>query len=395
MSAASGGAPQGTRPDRSAGPHPDGSANALARLLPCLEALGITRLGDITGLDRVGIPVVQAVRPLGLANSVTQGGGLSRDAAAVSAIMEAAEQCFAERIERFDTVSASAAGLGVAPDQFARHLRPDAPGDWTAVETAWIEATDLATGAHGWLPFELVHTAYVDPPIPSDGLFWASTTGLACGFSGDQATLHAVLECVERDAIATAYQTHGFFQRRRIDPATIDDPGLSELIGIAGNAGLVAAFWAAPAAGDIPVVWCQLMESGEGAPLAPYPADGFSADIDPASAARRALVEAAQSRLAAISGARDDITRAQFPAFIDWSAIDAHRRLFAAGPRPIRFDSLYADDEPRQSASLGAVLARLARDRMSVLCVRLDSAPCADIVAVRVIVPELLPLTEE
>ena len=40
------------------GPPPD---EALARLMTMREALGITRVADITGLDRLGIPVVQAV----------------------------------------------------------------------------------------------------------------------------------------------------------------------------------------------------------------------------------------------------------------------------------------------------------------------------------------------
>jgi hypothetical protein len=35
--------------------------DGLARLLPMLHAIGISRLGDITGLDRIGIPVVQPV----------------------------------------------------------------------------------------------------------------------------------------------------------------------------------------------------------------------------------------------------------------------------------------------------------------------------------------------
>ena len=35
----------------------------LARVAPLLPALGITRLANITGLDRIGIPVVVACRP--------------------------------------------------------------------------------------------------------------------------------------------------------------------------------------------------------------------------------------------------------------------------------------------------------------------------------------------
>jgi YcaO-like protein with predicted kinase domain len=377
--------------------HPDlqdSTACALRRLMPRLDIMGITRLADITGLDRIGIPVVQAVRPLGLANAVTQGKGPSRTAAAVSAIMEAAEQFFAERIERFCTTSASALELGIRPDLFARHLLPDAPGNWGSLETAWVEALDLLTGRPSWVPMELVHTAYVEPAIPSDGLFSASTTGLACAFSKDRAITHALLECIERDAVAKAQRTHGFFQKYRINPATISGSDLLELIDIVRGAGLVTAFWAVPAAAGIPVVWCQIMEEGSCPLITPYPADGFAADLDPASAARRALLEAAQSRLAAISGARDDMTRAAFPARDDWAAIEAHRRLFSEGPRPLAFAALGGEAEATDAAPLGRLLCRLVDQQVSVLHIQLETEPCHEIAAVRIVTPELWPLSE-
>ena len=38
--------------------------DTLDWLMPKLSPMGITRLSDITGLDRIGIPIAQAVRPL-------------------------------------------------------------------------------------------------------------------------------------------------------------------------------------------------------------------------------------------------------------------------------------------------------------------------------------------
>jgi ribosomal protein S12 methylthiotransferase accessory factor len=362
--------------------------------MPRLDALGITRLGDLTGLDRIGISVVQAVRPLALSNAVSQGKGPNLASAAVSAIMEAAEQFFAERVSRFNVTTASAKALGVEAALFSRHLLADAPADWPAAETAWVEADDLISGERGWLPLELVHTAYVEPPVPSDGLFVASTTGLACAMSEARAIRHGLLECIERDAIARASVTHGFLHRQRIDQETIGCAELAGLMQLVHDAGLFVAFWAAPAAGGIPVVWCQIMEDGR-LPLAtPYPADGFAADPDPAAAARRALVEAAQSRLAAISGARDDISRAAFPAYTDWSMIEAHRRLLADGPRPIDFARLEEAAATASATSVG-LLERLAGNGITtILLVQLDTEPCPELRAVRVVVPELLPLTE-
>ena len=112
--------------------------DAFAWLSERLTDLGITRLADITGLDRIGIPVVQAVRPLGLANTVTQGKGPDLPSAGVSAIMEAAEQACSEHLTSFDLVHASARRLGLDPSCYAMHLHEDTRTDWFEVETAWL-----------------------------------------------------------------------------------------------------------------------------------------------------------------------------------------------------------------------------------------------------------------
>jgi ribosomal protein S12 methylthiotransferase accessory factor len=66
------------------------------RIRPHLPGLGVTRVGEITGLDRIGIPVWFAVRPNARTLSVSQGKGLSDAAARASAVMEAVELAHAE-----------------------------------------------------------------------------------------------------------------------------------------------------------------------------------------------------------------------------------------------------------------------------------------------------------
>src|SRR5207249_2958495 len=75
-------------------------AETVARLRPLMAGFGITRLADVTGLDRIGLPVFQAIRPLSRSVSVAQGKGLTADAARASALMEAVETWHAERIDR-------------------------------------------------------------------------------------------------------------------------------------------------------------------------------------------------------------------------------------------------------------------------------------------------------
>ena len=65
--------------------------DTLRRIAPHLGEFGITRVANITGLDRVGIPVYVAVRPNARSLSVSQGKGVDRDAAKASAIGESVE----------------------------------------------------------------------------------------------------------------------------------------------------------------------------------------------------------------------------------------------------------------------------------------------------------------
>src|SRR5205823_9799418 len=73
-------------------------SDTLARVRPHMTRMGITRLGNITGLDRIGIPVAIAVRPNSRSVSVAQGKGFDLPQAMASALMEACEGFHAEEI---------------------------------------------------------------------------------------------------------------------------------------------------------------------------------------------------------------------------------------------------------------------------------------------------------
>lgn len=380
---------EGPRDGRIGPPPPE----LLRRLLPRLSDLGITRLGDITGLDRLGIPVMQAVRPLSLSNSVAQGKGATAEMAALSAILEAAECCFAERVTQFDVTMASATSLAIDPMRFALHMTQECPYGWAEEDIGWIAAEDILSSSGSFVPFGLVHTAYVYPPMQQDVWFQASTSGLAVAGNRHDAVLHGLLECFERDALARSLRIHGFFQHCRIDFATIGDPHLAELIDALQGAGLLVGLWRAEARGGVPVLWCHLLEEDSHAgTLIPYPSEGSAAGLDPAAAATRAIREAAQSRLAAISGAREDITRHSYPRYPDWDMIEAHRKLLREGPRPIRFETLAG--ETREDWLADLIARGKEVDLSSILVVDLDTAPFADLAAVKVLVPDLAPLGE-
>ena len=65
---------------------------------PKAKVVGVTRVSDITGLDRVGIPIYSCVRPRAAngAVSVYSGKGVKDVLAKISALMEAIERYSAE-----------------------------------------------------------------------------------------------------------------------------------------------------------------------------------------------------------------------------------------------------------------------------------------------------------
>ena len=336
----------------------------LDRLRPLMPALGITRVADVTGLDRIGIPVMMSVRPNSRGLSVQQGKGLSREAALASAVMESVESFAAEQDSVAVRHLASAAPAVLLP----RHalLTGLAPGDLVAC----IEGHDLFTGAVAWVPQDLVR---FDASLPSaPALFRSGTNGLATGNTHDEALLHAVCELVERDAEALwlpAPREHR--DRSRIDPRTIDDPTVHGLLDRFAAADLPVEVWDMTSDIDIPVFGCEIDDRhGSGHYLGP--SGGAGCHPSAAVALCRALSEAAQTRLTGISGSRDDIEPERY-LLSDWDRTMA-RLLFddardVSGRAPPRARSF---DGPTVRGDLRAVLDRLHRARVSeIACVDL------------------------
>src|SRR5712675_2024325 len=103
----------------------------LARVRPYAARMGITRVGNITGLDRIGIPVAIAVRPNSRSVSVSQGKGLDLPQAMASALMEACEGFHAEEIglcRRVAYRDLARSGAVVDPGSLCPGIHPFDPG---------------------------------------------------------------------------------------------------------------------------------------------------------------------------------------------------------------------------------------------------------------------------
>jgi YcaO-like protein with predicted kinase domain len=284
-------------------------SETLARFRPFALQMGITRLGNITGLDRIGIPVVTAVRPNSRSVSVSQGKGLDLTQATASALMEAIEGFHAEEVGegRCSTYREIAAeGAVVDPLTLCSTGRPfDADA-----EICWLEGYDLLRQEPCRVPAELVHTDYTQP---LDGYFLAGSNGLASGNHLVEAIGSAICELVERDAIAV-WNASGIRARaeRALDIASVDDPDCLALLAKYDKAGIAVRLWNVTTDIGIAAFLCDIRDPSAGEPRRLRHFDGAGCHPDRAIALARSLTEAAQTRLTYIAGIRDDLLPSEY-----------------------------------------------------------------------------------
>jgi len=282
-----------------------------------LLRFGITRVGDLTGLDTIGIPVWFACRPNSRSLSVSQGKGLDDAQARTSAIMEAIEGAVAERprdiVSRFCSYEEmQALGRGVVP--LARIARCEFALFDPKRERGWAQGRSYVTGEAVHAPYELVGLD-MRADFPWDRrAFRMSSAGIAAGTSFEFAALRAVLELIEHEA-TSAFDLVGpipnVAQRARVESAC--SPPLASAISKVRSAGLEPEFYSLRGPIKVPVIACVIdwaVETSDGP--SNVRCAGYGCRLDADEAALAALLEAVQSRLTDIAGARDDLEPERF-----------------------------------------------------------------------------------
>jgi len=309
----------------------------LASVRPHMSRMGITRLGNITGLDHIGIPVAVAVRPNSRSVSVSQGKGLELSQAMASALMEACEGFHAEEIGlcrrasyrelTADETVVDAAALPAADKPFD----PDA-------QTSWVEGVDLLGREPCWVPAEIVHTDYTQQPA---GYFLAGSNGLASGNHPVEAINAALYELVERDAVA-CWIAKPVQQRaaRTLGPASVDDPDCRALLARYEKAGMAVRVWNVTTDFGIAAFLCEIRDPAPGDPRRLRRFHGSGCHADRTIALVRALIEAAQTRLTYIAGIRDDLSPAEYEEPAGSDIADALLDALARESGPVSFQDI-------------------------------------------------------
>lgn len=244
---------------------------------------------SLTRLDRVGVPVASAIRTGAFpgANSVHSGAALSEQEALVAALCETLERYAAEPRGHVPLVKGA----------------PDPEYELGTHDELCCVARGLLSGTKILVP---AVAAFFPWKAPS--ALKASTNGLAFAPTLEQASLSALLECVERDSMSRAlcWLVCG---KGDAAPAVSHDSLCGEAATIVAHvraAGLRVSL--ADVTGDVGVpvihatIWEELPDGSRRAHR------GMACRPNAADAAAKALLEAIQSRLVEIQGAREDFT---------------------------------------------------------------------------------------
>lgn len=285
----------------------------LDRILPIKHKFGITRIANVTGLDRVGLPVVLAIRPNARSISVSQGKGSTLVLAKVSALMEAIEIWHAEHFDRpvffarFDDLSEQHDFIDLTRLPEVRGRTRD-----SAERLHWVYAQELMSGRKVLVPVEMVQADYTHPLFPGTGCFPSSTNGLASGNSELEATCHAICEVIERDALALWHHGSPDAQKSsQLNLSTVDDPICLEALRKFAEAGLECYVWNVTSDVAVATFMCVIFDRQS---ETDHLGLGSGTHPDRSVALQRALNEAAQTRLNYISGAREDLSFEEYSA---------------------------------------------------------------------------------
>ena len=310
----------------------------LERIAPKMEMAGITRVADITNLDRIGIPVFSSIRPGADkgAISVYNGKGATPAEARVSAMMEGIERYSAEvhdrklRVESFSMLKAEAEAVDPRSLVLPQEADPE-------LAIPWVSGYDLMCDKEVMVPASAV---FHPLPMEYPQLFRTNTNGLASGNVLEEAVFHGLSEVIERDAwsLAEAVKDTGPLV------SDVEDGLAADLLekfaraevevrikDITSDVGIPTI---AAASDDLRLKDPALLTIGMGTHT--------SAEV----AVLRALTEVAQSRLTQIHGAREDTTTADFRREIGYERTKRlNRHWFADSDRELFSDIRSQDSE--------------------------------------------------
>ncbi|UAJ12292.1 YcaO-like family protein [Glacieibacterium megasporae] len=353
---------------------------------------GVSRLADVSGLVPLGIPVYQAVRPMARLLSVSQGKGLSRMAAMVSALLEAVEIDTAERLgappatAALDALDDATIDLWSSAPRRAYGTRLD-----PSLPRAWLEGRDLLSDRRALLPWDLLSLDICRPILPD---IRPASVGLATGNNIIEATVGAVGELVEHDLHAALRHLAPREMRAcQLDLASVDDPICAALLRRIVSRRFSLRIWSMGQDANIAAFRCTISEALPTGACLP-PTAGTGCHPDRTIALIRAVLEAVQSRVTMVAGSREDLTIAHYLNGPEKSLQLVFGTL-AFGPGPLAWSDIPHRATGGAAEDLDHLLAVAASRSTLPLVLYTHTPPHPDLVIVHALAPGLEDLERQ
>ena len=356
-----------------------------------LKKAGITRIADITDLDRIGLPIYTAIRPTAEegAISIYGGKGISKDHAKASAMMEGFERYSAERQDSDETIIATPNEIG----RYGDYIDPKSlnlPKDFekkdiSDINLEWSKSKDIISGNEYYIPTNAIFHPYASDSN-AESLFKSNTNGLASGNILDEAILHGMLEVIERDAWSIFELTHKNYAQ--IDIESIESELILDIINKFESEGIKIKLMDFTADIKIPTIAASADDTiTKDAGLLTL---GMGTHLDPEVAILRALTEVAQSRATQINGAREDTVRADFAREAGYERMKRiNKYYFKDEEEKISLSDIENKSTSSITKDIEIVKNELtANDIEKILYVDL-TRPEIDVSVVRVVIPEM------
>ena len=274
---------------------------------------GITRITEITHLDRIGLPVFSAIRPTSQegAISIYGGKGISIEHAKASAMMEGFERYSAEKQNEnlvTGTISEISSKGNIIDIESLNLPKDFKKENIDSLNLEWNICHDLISDNDYYVPSNAIYHPYDLDDNTCQKLFKSNTNGLASGNSLEEAILHGMFEVIERDAWSIFELTHK--NSSQIDLDSIESDVVNEALSKFSENEINIKLMDLTADINIPTVAASADDTLlKDAGLLTL---GIGTHLDPEVAILRALTEVAQSRATQIHGAREDTVRADF-----------------------------------------------------------------------------------
>ncbi len=356
-----------------------------------LKTAGITRIADITDLDRIGIPIYTAIRPTAEegAVSIYGGKGITKDHARASAMMEGFERYSAERQESDEVTIATLDEISDTGD----YINPESlnlPKDFRkenldSMKLEWSPAKDIISGKEYFIPTNAIYHPYIHGN-DCESLFKSNTNGLASGNILEEAILHGIFEVIERDAWSIFELTHKNYAQ--IDLESIESNIVNESIDKFESEGIKIKLMDFTADIKVPTIAASADDTvTRDAGLLTL---GMGTHLDPEVAILRALTEVAQSRATQINGAREDTVRADFAREAGYERMKRiNKYYFREEDDKIELSSIENRSTTSITKDLEIVKDELTANDIDKILYYDLTRPELDVSVVRVIIPEM------